>query len=278
MQVTKQVTKQISNQEITSACIVLPTYNEAKNIKAHLDKIFECERNQPDKEHLVQLSVLVVDDSSPDGTADIVREYQKYNPKVHLLLRTVKEGLGKAYIAGMQHAIELLDPDVIFEMDSDGQHNPDDIYRMLAWNKQGFDFIIGSRFVEGGSVADSWSFGQRIKSICARKTTQILLGLHGVKDCSGGFRAIRANLLKQMDLDNLNVRGYAFQAVILEEASHLGAAIKEIPIHFGDREEGESKMGLNDMLEGFWLFTRIKAKRIFSPSSRRQKNLYRVPQ
>lgn len=242
------------------AVIVTPTYNEAKNLDRHIKSIF----NEVDKQSRVKFNVLIVDDNSPDGTQYLAKNYRWKDSRVHLHLRKKKEGLGKAYIDGMLTAIEKFNPDIIFEMDADGQHNPRDILRMVAEIERGADFIIGSRYVQGGSIAGKWSVQQRLKSKAANLATTHLLGIDGVKDCSGGFRAIKAGLLKQIQLDKLHVKGYAFQAVLLEAAQHEGALIKEIPIHFSDREEGESKMSLKDMLEPWGVFARIRVRRLWA--------------
>lgn len=250
-----------------TACVVMPTYNEAPNIKRTLDTIFHHGRKQ-ERTHPFIISVLVVDDSSPDGTAAIVEEYRQSNPHVHLLLRREKDGLGAAYIAGMKHALQALKPDIIVEMDADGQHGPADLMRLLEEVRKGADFAIGSRYVEGGTIPSSWGPGRRFISACANAVTRTMLGVRGIRDCSGGFRAIRASLLEKVDFDGLRVKGYAFQAVLLEEAVHRGAIVREIPIAFGDRAIGESKMGLRELFEGFYIFAGVRARRILNTAER----------
>lgn len=257
----------IDSAKTLHACIVLPTYNEAGNIIRALDMIFRAEKKSG-KSARFTLSVLVVDDSSPDGTATLVRSYMKKNPAVKLLLRKEKNGLGAAYIAGMQHALRTIKPDVVMEMDADGQHDASDIPRLLAEIHAGSDFIIGSRYVAGGSIPATWGLDRRIKSACASMVTRIGLRLGSVQDCSGGFRAIRASTLQKIDLSRLHVKGYAFQAVLLEAALYeAGASVVEIPIAFSDREIGTSKMRLIDMIEGFALILRIRSRRLFGTPS-----------
>lgn len=248
-------------EEIRSACIVMPTYNEAENIERILTLLFEHMQHAP-AEGRVLLNVLVVDDNSPDGTAKIVREYGRRNPYVHLLFRANKEGLGKAYIAGMRHAMDILDPDVIIEMDADLSHDPADVPRLIAAVRSGADFAIGSRYVDGGGIPEDWGAHRKLVSACANLATRSLLGISDIKDCSGGFRAIRAGMLKHIDLDSLDVRGYAFQAVLLESAIHHGARVCEIPIKFANRDVGESKMTWRDMVEGFTAFAKVRARRV----------------
>lgn len=246
---------------IDEACIIIPTYNEADNIKGLLDLIFEHEKKQ--KGDAITLQVLVVDDSSPDGTADIVKKYRKKNKSVHLLLREEKEGLGAAYIAGMKHAVEKLDPGAVLEMDADFSHDPSDVFRLVQEIRNGADFVIGSRYVDGGEIPDDWGAHRKVISKCANLATRSILGIKGVADCSGGFRAIRTSLLKKIDLDSLGVKGYAFQAALLEAALYNGARVREVPISFSNRENGESKMSVGDVLEGFTSLARIRSRRIF---------------
>ncbi len=258
-------------------CIVVPTYNEAGNIRAHLDRIFAVARAEDDFSKPRELQVLVVDDSSPDGTGKIVTDYAKEDPRVSLLTRTEKEGLGAAYIAGFMHALEHLNPDVIVEMDADGQHDPKDLDALLDEVEKGADFVIGSRYVNGGNIAEGWSVHRKVTSMCARTLTKALLNLGNVHDCSGGYRAIRAELLRRIDLPALKVRGYAFQAVLLEAAIYHGGVVREVPIRFGVRSEGKSKMQISDMMEGGFVCLRVRTKRLFSPAKRKRQGVRLSP-
>jgi dolichol-phosphate mannosyltransferase len=251
-------------REISSAVIVLPTYNEATNVKNLLDKIYynELRYNRNKSNSHIDLMVLVVDDSSPDGTANIVKEYQAKNPKVKLLVRKEKKGLGAAYINGFEFALKNLNPDVILEMDADGQHNPDDIFRLIGEIKNGSDFVIGSRYIKGGKISGKWGLKKRFKSYCAGLITRVGLGLGGIIDTSGGFRAIHNSVLRKINLKKLGVKGYAFQASLLEAAKYHGFKIKEIPITFNQRIAGESKMRFQDMMEGWSLVFKRRIERI----------------
>ncbi len=251
----------------STACIVIPTYNEAQNITALLDRIFENERRQPRTQDGWRLSVLVVDDSSPDGTANKVTAYAKRNPNVHLLLRKEKQGLGAAYIAGMQHAMQLLDPEVVMEMDADFSHNPKDIFPILAAISNGADFVIGSRYIKGGSIPKEWGLHRRVISKAANLYTKMVLRIPKVKDCSGGFRAIRSDTLRRVDLSSLNVKGYAFQVLLLEAAVRTGAIVREVPIAFLERNAGKSKIRVTDMVEGAALILQVGSQRLFSPGT-----------
>jgi len=262
--IQRVINRKRGKSALTEVCIVIPTYNEAQNIESLLDRIFLNEKNQQSTKGKVSINVFVVDDNSPDGTMAVVQRYQKKNQKVHLLLREKKEGLGAAYIAGMKHAIEMLQPDVIFEMDGDHSHNPEDISRMMIEIEKGADFVIGSRYVSGGSIPENWGIHRKIISMLACSITRIGLGIKDIKDCSGGFRAIRVSALQKIDLDSLKVKGYAFQAALLEEMLHNRFKVKEIPIAFDERLQGDSKMTFKDMFEGFVVIGRIRMKRIFS--------------
>jgi dolichol-phosphate mannosyltransferase len=251
----------------------MPTYNEAQNVQKALRGIFNAIRLHKPLVRPIDIHVLVVDDNSPDGTATFVEQYRLQDPRVHLLLREEKQGLGAAYIAGFKYALKHLNPDVIIEMDADGQHDPRDLPYLIGQIERGNDFVIGSRYVAGGRVAQGWQLHRRFTSACARMVTRTLLDLHDVEDCSGGYRAIRASLLREIDLDDLHVSGYAFQAVLLEEAKYQGGNVKEIPITFGTRHAGESKMGFKDMVEGGAVCMRIRTKRLFTRRQPRRNKL-----
>jgi len=260
------------NQAIGTVCIVVPTYNEAENIRPLLNTIFSHHDTKD-----APLHVLVVDDNSPDGTAKVVKEYCENNKNVHLLLRKTKDGLGAAYIAGMQHAMRLLDPDIIVEMDADLSHNPADVYKMLAKIRNGADFVIGSRYVKGGEIPDDWGARRKIISTLANIMTRTLLGTYKVRDCSGGYRAMRTSYLKQIDLSRLSVKGYAFQAVLLEAYIYEGAVIEETPIAFSDRNKGQSKMRMKDVIEGFTALSAIRLQRLMNKNPHANKKVDSTP-
>jgi dolichol-phosphate mannosyltransferase len=241
------------------ACIILPTYNEAGNIISILDRI----RAQDSR-----LMVLVVDDGSPDGTAQLALAYGKKHPHVHVLQRTAKEGLGAAYIAGMRYALREFRPDVILEMDADGSHNPADILRLINAIEKGADFAIGSRYVPGGTVPAQWGFYRKFNSAAGNWLVRNVLSLKKVKDCTGGFRAIRASSLEQVDFIQLHAKGYGFQISLLYAMMLQGASIVEIPIHFSDRTIGVSKMRFKDQIEFITLTFRLRALHAVSSSER----------
>jgi dolichol-phosphate mannosyltransferase len=237
----KQFKLEISQSK---AVIVLPTYNEKDNIEKLLDAILLHKHRMLGYD----LHILVVDDSSPDGTGTLVREYAKNHSNVHLLTGK-KQGLGAAYIRGFKYALRTLQAEVLFEMDADFSHNPNDIPRLLTEISAGNEFVIGSRYVKGGSIPKDWSFVRKLNSTCGNIFARHIAGVKRVKDCTGSFRAIRATLLRKINFDRLNVKGYAFQLSLLHQATKQKAFISEVPIHFKDRIRGESKIRLRDVTE-----------------------------
>lgn len=227
------------------AVVVLPTYNEKQNIKRMLKAIL----SQQPKIKNYQLEVLVVDDSSPDGTAKIVRQFMKENAQVHLLGEGKKEGLGVAYIRGFQYAYNQLKAEVVFEMDADFSHDPNDIPRLLAALTNKYDFIIGSRYVPGGSIPADWGLLRKAISKFGNIFARYIAGLGGVKDCTGGFRAIRTSAIRRVNVETLEVKGYAFQVSFLHRIIRSGARVGEVPIQFTDRVFGQSKLGSKDVRE-----------------------------
>jgi dolichol-phosphate mannosyltransferase len=239
--------------------IILPTYNERGNIVALLASLQdEFQRIRHD------MHFLVVDDNSPDGTAELVREVMQRYANLHLITGA-KAGLGAAYIRGMQHAIDELYADVVFEMDADFSHKPADVPRLLAALESSADFVIGSRHVKGGSIPAEWSIWRKLNSAGGNWVARYVAGLYGIRDCTAGFRAIRATILRQVDFSALRVKGYAFQVALLHQAVTLGAVVKEVPVDFVDRKYGQSKLGLSDITEfilnAWWI--RLRALRTF---------------
>jgi len=239
--------------------IVLPTYNERGNIQAIVAALLQQLRVVPYESH-----ILVVDDNSPDGTGDVVRVLARHQSNLHLISGE-KRGLGSAYIRGMNHALEVLSADVVVEMDADFSHDPADLPRLLKALEGTADFVIGSRYVVGGSVPASWSWQRRVASRFGNIVARYIAGLYRVRDCTAGYRAIRGPILRQIDFAALRVKGYAFQIALLHRAVGLGARVQEIPAHFIDRKLGESKLGFRDVIEflinAWWI--RLWNSRIF---------------
>jgi dolichol-phosphate mannosyltransferase len=194
------------------------------------------------------MHILVVDDNSPDGTMDVVREHQSRAANLHALVGP-KRGLGAAYISGMRHVLDVLHADAVFEMDADFSHKPDDVPHLIAALERGADFVIGSRYVPGGSIPQAWAWHRRLTSRFGNLVARYVAGLYSIHDCTAGFRAIRSEVLRRMDFSVFRVQGYAFQIALLHAAVIGGANVVELPVEFIDRNVGESKLGVKDILE-----------------------------
>jgi dolichol-phosphate mannosyltransferase len=232
------------------AVVIIPTYNEAETIQPTLAAV----RDSAPAAH-----VLVVDDGSPDGTAELVRSVADSRGGISVLPRAEKEGLGPAYAAGFQWGLER-GFDKLVEMDADGSHDPACLPRLLARCDQSADLVIGSRYAEGGSVHD-WGWHRRALSRAGNVYASALLGL-GVRDATSGYRAYRASLLERIDLDGVKSSGYCFQIELTYRAARAGATIAEEPIVFTDRAAGHSKMAAGIVGEAFWHVTRWGASRL----------------
>ena len=225
------------------ACVILPTYNEADNIENCIRQILVEQKTISTH----NLHILVVDDNSPDGTQDIVRKLQTTEANLHLLTGN-KEGLGEAYKRGMARAQELLNPDLIFEMDADGQHDSTLIPLFINLANHGFSLVIGSRFALGGETPD-FSLWRIFLSRVGNFLVRYMGGISRIHDCTSGFRCIKADLLPKCNFEFLSTKGYSFQSSLLCELLRNGARTIEVPIIFPDRAQGESKLSLNDQVE-----------------------------
>lgn len=223
--------------------IIVPTFNERGNIGRLIDELQAVFVSLPH-----DMQILVVDDNSPDGTIEVVSAYRGRYANVHAL-QGEKQGLGAAYVRGMRYALSVLRADAVFEMDADFSHKPADIPCLLGALEDGADFVIGSRYVPGGSIPREWSFHRRLNSRFGNIVARYVAGLYGIRDCTAGFRAIRADVLRGIDLDRFRVQGYAFQIALLHAAVVLGATVREVPVEFVDRTVGESKLGIKDIVE-----------------------------
>jgi dolichol-phosphate mannosyltransferase len=215
-----------------SNLVIIPTYNEKENIERMVRKVFSLP---------VAFELLIVDDGSPDGTAQIVKNLQnEFGKKLHLLERKGKLGLGTAYIAGFKYAIEHKF-DYIFEMDCDFSHNPDDLVNLFnACAKDGADLSIGSRYVKGGKVVN-WPIDRILMSYFASLYVRLVLWIN-IHDTTAGFKCYKRNVLETINLDAIKFIGYAFQIEMKYKVKKAGFKIKEVPITFTDRTAGESKM------------------------------------
>jgi dolichol-phosphate mannosyltransferase len=225
---------------ISRVVIVMPTYNERQNLEIMAGRI---------RESTPAADLLVVDDNSPDGTGDLADKLAETDQHVHVMHRTEKAGLGKAYIAGFSWALEH-GYDVVVEMDADGSHRPEDLPRLLAAVEAGADGVIGSRWVPGGSVVN-WPKKREALSRCANIYTRLMIGF-SIKDATGGYRAYRASTLRKIDLSNVESTGYSFQVDVTVRILRAGLKIVEVPITFVERERGVSKMDSAVIREAFW--------------------------
>jgi dolichol-phosphate mannosyltransferase len=224
--------------------VIIPTYNEAKNIAPLIDALQQVFAGIVGHD----LGILVVDDTSPDGTGQIVREKMEDTANLHLVTGR-KNGLGDAYIRGMTHAIDQLGAEAVVEMDADFSHDPGDLPRLIREMDAGADFVIGSRYVPGGSIPAEWSFGRKMNSKFGNIFARYIAGMHRVKDCTAGFRVVRSWVVREIELQTLRVKGYAFQIALLNRAMKAGAVVKEVPVDFVDRKQGETKLGIFDIVE-----------------------------
>ncbi len=244
---------------IASVCFVMPTYNEAENIAPMLRQLLAIfDGLEP-----VRARVLVVDDESPDGTADIVNEIAQGDGRV-LLLSGSKQGLGSAYTRGFEYVLDHLDVDAIVQMDADFSHAPTDAPRLIDGLTDA-DVVIGSRYVAGGEVDASWGQGRRLLSYLGNLFARYVAGIYRVRDCTAGFKAIRTAALRGAFPLRLRVQGYVFQVALLHALMISKARIREIPIRFTDRRQGETKLGRRDLFEFFihmwWL--RLLSRKTF---------------
>lgn len=225
---------------MSDSLVIIPTYNEIENVERMLHTVLQLDP---------AFHVLVVDDGSPDGTAQKVQAIQASHPDaIHLLERSGKLGLGTAYIAGFQWALEK-GYDYIFEMDCDFSHNPKDLVRLRQACVNGADVAVGSRYVRGGRVSN-WPLGRILMSFFASIYVNSVLWL-GVRDSTAGFKCYRNQVLDTIDLDRIRFIGYAFQIEMKYNAQRLGFTIQEVPITFVDREFGTSKMSMGIFREAF---------------------------
>ena len=223
---------------------VVPTYNERENIGPLVEALITASIETPH-----DFEVLVVDDNSPDGTQDVVHELQQRFPNVRLLSGT-KEGLGVAYARGLEHALSELHADIVLHMDADFSHNPADVPRLVAQIDAGYDLVVGSRYIPGGRLSKDWGITRKLISRVANSGIRIIAGIGAIHDCTGGFRAYRATVLRRVDL-KLAPRGYAVLTYLAYNTLMAGAKVTEVPITFANRAEGDSKLRMSDAIELF---------------------------
>jgi dolichol-phosphate mannosyltransferase len=230
--------------------VVVPTYNELMNLPHVVPAILSQDP---------RLHILVVDDNSPDGTGSLADRLSEIEPRVHVLHRANKEGLGKAYLAGFRWALAR-EYEVVFEMDADFSHDPDRIGDFLR-AIQDADLVLGSRYVKGVNVIN-WPISRLLLSLGANLYARVVTGLP-LTDATGGFKAFRRQVLEAIDLDKVRSNGYAFQIEMSFIAWKKGFRLKEIPIVFTDRMEGQSKMNKRIVREAIWMVWWLRLRSIF---------------
>ena len=234
-----------------SAAVVVPTYNEADNLPLLAERLFALD--------VPGLRIIVVDDNSPDGTADVARRLNgRYDERVDLIERSSKDGLGTAYKEGFRHAIAQ-GADYVLQMDADLSHAPEYIPGFLRTLEQA-DVVVGSRYTDGGDVDKEWRFRRHMLSAFANYGIRAVVGLR-VKDSTTGFKAFRADALRSMNFDDFRCRGFGFQAEVAYACQRMGHRIVEHPITFYDRAHGESKLSLGIILEAFWRLFLLRWRR-----------------
>jgi dolichol-phosphate mannosyltransferase len=248
--------------------VVMPTYNEAENIHRVLRAV---------RTSLPGAGILVVDDGSPDGTADLAEELGRELGSIDVLRRPAKAGLGSAYRAGFAWGLDR-GWDAFVEMDADLQHDPTALPGLVAPIADGVDLVVGSRYVPGGSIP-KWHWHRRVLSQGGNIYAAMLLGL-GIKDSTSGFRAYSGRILQLIDLTVVRAEGYGFQIEMVRQVLDHGGRVVEVPIRFVERTEGESKMSMHIVVEALALVTwwaTLRVIRSFRPGGRTRPSLRSTP-
>lgn len=233
------------------ALVVMPTYNEFENIGRVVPEVLQ---QGP------QFDILVVDDNSPDGTAQVVKDLQQeHGSRIHLIERSGKMGLGTAYVAGFKYALEH-DYDYVFEMDADLSHDPKMLPQFVEAIEKA-DLVLGSRYINGVNVVN-WPLPRLLLSYGASLYTRLITGLP-IKDPTGGFKCFRRQVLEAIDLEKIHSNGYSFQIEMNFRAWNKGFRLKEISIVFTDRVGGQSKMSPQIVREAIWMVWVLKIKQLF---------------
>lgn len=224
--------------------VVIPTFNEKDNIGRLLHRVSGVLQGVRGW----TWNILVVDDSSPDGTAEVVRERARRSRRIHLIEGRKKTGLGAAYLAGMREAFGKFNADVVVTMDADLSHDPKYLAEFLKKIEEGFDFVVGSRYISGGSVAKGWAPHRKLLSVLGNKIVAFLLERTELTDWTSGYRAIDKKVFKYVAPGISDFRGYTFNISFAYYAVVSGANVSEVPIRFIDRRSGESKLGFEYLL------------------------------
>jgi dolichol-phosphate mannosyltransferase len=237
--------------KLERALVVVPTYNERENLTRLVPQILKQDS---------RLEILIIDDASPDGTGELADRLADDEPRLHVLHRAGKLGLGTAYIAGFRWALER-DYDVVFEMDADFSHDPAHLPQFLEAIRE-FDVVIGSRYVHGRVTVVNWPIPRLLLSYSANVYARLVTGLP-VMDATAGFKCFRRRVLETIELDRVGSEGYSFQIEMSLRAWRRGFSLGEIPIVFADRDIGESKMSRKIILEAVWRVWALRFRDLF---------------
>ena len=234
----------------SKSLIIIPTYNEIDNIEKMITTVFQL---------YPEIHLLIIDDGSPDGTSEVVKRLQDSFKNLNIIERTGKLGLGTAYITGFKWALER-DFDYIFEMDCDFSHDPKDISQLLTAAADN-DLVIGSRYIDGIRIIN-WPFRRLLLSYCASIYTRMITGIQ-ILDVTGGFKCFTRKALLSLNLDNIYSNGYSFQVELNFKIWSLGLKVKEVPIIFTERRDGQSKMSGGIVKEAIFAVILLRARKIF---------------
>jgi len=235
----------VAPEKAMKALVIIPTYNERENLVPLMKQIFA---------EGLPLEVLIIDDHSPDGTGAVADELAAADPRVHVMHRPGKMGLGSAYVEGFRYALER-DYDAVFEMDADFSHNPDSLPEFLR-ELENADLVVGSRYLHGVTVVN-WPLKRLVLSYGANVYSRVITGIP-IKDLTGGYKCFRRQVLEALDLSRVKSDGYGFQIEINYKTWRKGFRIREIPILFVDRRAGESKMNQRIVWEAAWMVWRLR--------------------
>jgi dolichol-phosphate mannosyltransferase len=242
------------------ALVIVPTYNERDNLTELVPQVLAQDPG---------LGILVVDDASPDGTGQVAEEFAGSTGRVHVLHRPGKLGLGSAYVAGFRWALANTEARLILEMDADFSHDPRYLPEMLRLaDGEGYDVVLGSRYVGGGANVVNWPIRRLILSYSANVYARVVTGMP-LRDSTGGFKCFRRKVLESLDLDRIHSDGYGFQIEVNFHAWRQGFRFRELPIVFVDRHSGTSKMNRRIIVEAFWLVWKLRLMSLWGRTAAR---------
>jgi len=245
------------------AVVIIPTYNERENIRSLIPVLFEVFQDVP--KHF-DMHILVVDDSSPDETGKEVLVLSEKHGNVHLLTNPKKAGLGAAYLRGMDEAFGKMQADVVFEFDADFSHDPKKIPEFLSKIDEGYDFVLGSRYIPGGSIPANWGFHRKFLSVVGNLFINVVLTTFAIRDWTTGYRAITKRVYEAVngEMQSERFSGYTFQIGFLHKAVRKGFKVAEVPFHFVDRTLGKSKLGGEYVKNTLLYIIKVRMQEIFA--------------